>query len=439
MRILTPLRERDFALLWTGLTVSLVGDGIYLVAIAWQVYDISNTPSALALVGLAWSIGLAVFLLTGGVASDRFDRRRVMIGADLARALALLIVGVLSVTGLLELWHLIVLVVLYAGGEAFFGPAMGALVPDLLREERLVEANSLEQFMRQFCRRLIGPAIGGVVVAAVGPGDAFLIDAATFLVSATLIAMIRTPSVGRSDGTTSSFGRELREGVGYVRSQRWLAVTVVSSALALLLFYGPMEVLLPYLVRNDLDGGAGAFGLVLAADGAGAVLAALWMSQRGLPTRYLTVVYATWALATLPIAGFALATAVWQVAVLSFLLGASMGAGLIIWSTLLQVRVPGAMRGRVRAVDWFGSVAFVPLSFALTGPAASLLGTDATLIVAGILPAVGFVLTFLAFRLAREETPIAAVSAGAAAPKPAPASAPEPIEAPAAEAVGPQG
>ncbi len=359
-----------------------------------------------------------------------------MLGADVARALALLVVGVLSVTGVLELWHLVVLVVLYAGGEAFFGPAMGALVPDLLREERLLEANSLEQFMRQFCRRLIGPAIGGVVVAAVGPGDAFLIDAVTFLVSAALIAMIRTPSVGRADAATSSFGRELRDGVGYVRSQRWLAVTVAASALALLLFYGPMEVLLPYIVRNDLDGGAGAFGLVLTADGAGAVLAALWMSQRGLPKRHLTVVYVTWALATLPIAGFALATAVWQVALLSFVLGASMGVGLIIWSTLLQVRVPGPMRGRVRAVDWFGSVAFVPLSFALTGPAASLLGTDATLIVAGIVPAVVFLLAFVAFRLAREETPAAAAPADGAAPESVAADVHGLIETPPAEAVG---
>ncbi len=406
MKILRPLRERDFALLWVGLTISLIGDGIYLVAVAWQVYDLSNTPSALALVGLAWSVGLALFLLSGGVASDRWDRRWVMIGADLVRAAALLVIGLLSVTGNLEIWHLVALVLLYAGGEAFFGPAMGALIPDILRERQLVEANSLEQFVRQTCRRLVGPAIGGVVVAAVGPGDAFLIDAATFVVSAAMIALIRTRSAAGGGEDAGSLRDELREGIAYVRSQRWIWVTVVVSAIAMLLFYGPMEVLLPYVIRNDLGGDATDFGLVLAADGVGAVVAAFVLAQRGMPRRYLTVVYATWAVATLPIAGYAIGVATWQFMILSFIHGLLISAGLVIWGTLLQVRVPAAMRGRARSVDWFASVAFVPLSFALTGPLSAALGTSTTLIVAGIAPAVATMIGYFAFRLSREETPL---------------------------------
>lgn len=412
MKILRPLRERDFAFLWGGLTVSLIGDGIYLVAVAWQVYDLSDMPSALALVGLAWSAGMALFLLTGGVVSDRIERRRVMIGADLVRAAVLALIGVLALTGNLELWQLVALVVVYAGGEAFFGPAMGALVPDILSGELLVEANSLEQFVRQACRLLIGPAIGGIVVAALGAGDAFLIDAGTFLISAAMVTLIRTRSVAaRVAGST--LGRELREGFAYVRSQRFIWVTLTASSFAMLLFFGPMQVLLPYIIRNDLGGGAGAYGVVLAADGIGAILASLAMSQRGrLPRRYLTLMFGAWALATLPIAGYAIAADEWQLAVLSCVYGALMSVGMIVWGTLTQTRVPGAMRGRVHSVDWFVSIGLAPLSFALTGPVSGALGVDTTLIIAGVVPAISTTLLFLVFRLDREETPLPEPAAG---------------------------
>ena len=152
MKLLRPLRERDFALLWTGMTVSLLGDGIFIVAEAWQVYDIENDPVALSLVGLAWTGGMTAFLLTGGIVSDRMERRKVLIAADLVRALVLAATGVLSLAGVLEIWHLVVLAVLYGAGEAFFGPAFGALVPEIVAPRHLVEANSLEQLVRQAVR-----------------------------------------------------------------------------------------------------------------------------------------------------------------------------------------------------------------------------------------------------------------------------------------------
>ena len=152
VKLLRPLRERDFALLWTGMTVSLLGDGIFIVAEAWQVYDIENDPVALSLVGLAWTGGMTAFLLTGGIVSDRMERRKVLIAADLVRALVLAVTGVLSLAGVLEIWHLVVLAVLYGAGEAFFGPAFGALVPEIVARGHLVEANSLEQLVRQAVR-----------------------------------------------------------------------------------------------------------------------------------------------------------------------------------------------------------------------------------------------------------------------------------------------
>lgn len=409
--MLRPLRERDVSLLFGGLAVSLIGDGIYLVAVAWQVYDLSNTPSALALVGLAWSLGLALFLLTGGVVSDRFDRRRVMIAADLLRALALVAIGLLSVTGELQIWHLVALVLLYGAGEAFFGPALSALIPDLVSGEQIVEANALEQSSRQTCRLFIGPAIGGLIVATAGPATAFLIDSATFLFSALMLALIRTPSYGHGTTGTTAFD-DLRAGLSYVRSQRWIWVTLVVATLFTFFYWGPIHVLLPYILRNEMDGGAGTFGLVLAADGVGAVVASIVLSQRGMPRRYLTWFYGAWSLATLPLIGYALGTAAWQLMVLATLHGALMTTGLVIWSALEQTRVPREMRARVTSVSGFVSIGFAPVSFALTGPVAAWLGASTTMIIAGVVPAVVTAAMYVLFRMDREQPPLIAPPEG---------------------------
>ncbi len=159
--IFEPLKHRDFRLLWSGMTVSLIGDGIFIVTLAWQVYELSDAPTALSLVGLAMTVPNVVFLLIGGVVSDRFDRRRVLVAADLVRGLAVGAMGLLSLSGGLELWHLMVLAAIYGAGTAFFGPAFDAIVPDLVATDLLIQANALDQFVRPAAWRLAGPAIGG--------------------------------------------------------------------------------------------------------------------------------------------------------------------------------------------------------------------------------------------------------------------------------------
>jgi MFS family permease len=403
VKLLRPLRVRDFALLWTGMTVSLLGDGIYLVAIAWQVYDLKNDPVALSLVGLAFTGGMVAFLLTGGIVSDRVERRRVLIGADLVRAAVLLVIGLLSLSGTLEIWHLVCLVVLFGAGEAFFGPAFGALVPDVVAMEHLVQANSLDQLVRQASGRLIGPALGGLVVAAAGTGSAFIIDACTFLVSAACIMALRVRSAPAPEAERS-LRRELREGLHFVRGQAWLWSTLVAASLSILFFFGPLEVLLPYVVRNGLDAGPGSYGAIMTASGAGAIAASLVLSQRGLPRRrYLTLMYVAWSLGTVPLAGYAIGTAVWQLMVFAVFFGALITAGSVVWGTLMQARVPADLRGRVHSLDWFISIGLAPLSFALTGPVSNAIGVEATLIVAGVVPMAATAARFFVARLRADE------------------------------------
>src|SRR6188472_903494 len=142
VRLFAPLRHRDFRLLWSGMCVSLLGDGVFLVAMAWQVYALSNAPTALALVGIAMTVPTIAFLLIGGAISDRLDRRRIMLSADVLRGVAVGLMAVLSLTGALELWHVVVLVAVYGVGTAFFSPAFDAIVPDVLPPESLGQANS---------------------------------------------------------------------------------------------------------------------------------------------------------------------------------------------------------------------------------------------------------------------------------------------------------
>jgi DHA3 family tetracycline resistance protein-like MFS transporter len=403
VKLLRPLRERDFALLWAGMTVSLLGDGIFLVAEAWQVYDIENDPVALSLVGLAWTGGMTAFLLTGGIVSDRIERRRVLIAADLVRAVVLLVTGVLSLAGVLEIWHLVLLAALYGAGEAFFGPAFGALVPEIVAPHHLVEANSLDQLVRQACERLLGPAVGGAVVALIGAGGAFLVDAGTFAASAACIWGLRVRSLPTPAGIERSARRELREGVAFVRSQPWLWATLVAASLSLLLFLGPLEVLLPFVVRNDLDAGAWGYGAILSAAGAGSVVASLIVSQRGPPRRYLTFAYGMWTVSTVAFIGYAFGTSLWQFMAFAVVFGACETAGMVVWGTLMGSRVPAPLRGRVNSLDWFISIGLTPVSFALVGPISAGIGVDATLVLAGVLPMVVCVVLYLAAGLRRDE------------------------------------
>ena len=157
--LLTPLRERCFALLWAGMVVSLLGDGIYFVAIAWLVYDLTSSPGALSLVGLAWSLGMVGFLLLGGVAADRVERRRLMLTADAVRLVCVAAMGVLALTGAVEVWHLAALSLVYGTAEAFFSPAFSSTIPLLVPPGRLVQANALQEVVRPMAFRLAGPAL----------------------------------------------------------------------------------------------------------------------------------------------------------------------------------------------------------------------------------------------------------------------------------------
>jgi MFS family permease len=386
--LLVPLRRRDFRLLWTGMSTSLLGDGILLVALAWQVYALSGAPAAMSVVGFALSLPQIATLLFGGVISDRFDRRKIILGTDLVRGAVLAILAGLSLTGRIEVWQIVALVAVYGAASGFFGPAFDSVVPQLVVEDELVQANALDQFVRPAALQMAGPALGGVLIALGGAGTAFAVDTATFAVSALCLLAMRPVVSNPGDEEPGSIWAELKEGFAYVRSNVWLWGTFVAATFAYLLFIGPTEVLLPFVVKNELHGSAGDLGVILASGGIGAIAAALIVGQRGMPKHYMPFIYVCWTFATLAVAGHGLATTSWHLAVACALVNGLEAAGTIAWATAKQTLVPDELLGRVSSVDWFISIALVPLSYALTAPVAAAIGARATLMAAGVLGAV---------------------------------------------------
>src|SRR5207247_7488568 len=181
--MLEPLRIRDFALLWTGMTTSLLGDFVFLIAYPWQTYQLTNDPAVLGWISAAYFAPTVLFLTVGGVLTDRVERRRMMIAADSLRAVATGIGAALAITHHLTLVELGAVVAIGGLGQALFAPAFGSIVPDIVPQQLLAQANSLDMFVRTSAG-LVGPAIAGVVIATAGAGWAFAIDAGTFVASA---------------------------------------------------------------------------------------------------------------------------------------------------------------------------------------------------------------------------------------------------------------
>ncbi|HET7051244.1 MAG TPA: MFS transporter [Solirubrobacteraceae bacterium] len=382
--LLTPLRRRDFALLWSGMAVSLVGDGIYFVAIAWQSYELANAPTTLSLVGMAWSLPMVISLLLGGVLSDRYDRRRLICAAALTQGIAIAVVGVLATAGDLKLWALLSLVAVYGAAQGAFTPAFEALVPTLVAPDELLDACALDQLGRPLALQLIGPATGGVLIALGGTGLAFLTDAVTSLIAGTAILSLRArPAQRRADSLPTAVS-DVVVGLRYVLANRWLWGTLAAAALTLVAFVGPSEVLLPFLIKNELHAGSGALGAVRALGGVGAVCGALTVGRGGLPTRFVTVMFVSWSLKCLGLAAYGLTVGEWSFALVAFFSGAMGALGNVVWGVMMKRHVPNELLGRVSSLDWLVSIGLVPLSFALTGPLAQALGVRTLLVVAGV-------------------------------------------------------
>lgn len=367
------LRTREFRLLFSGQAVSVLGDRMAVVALAFAVLEIGGSASDVGLVLAAGAFPLVATVLAGGVVADRASRRAVMVAADLMRVASQGLLAALLLAGVAEVWMLALMAGVTGAATGFFSPASTGLLPEVVLVEQLQPANALRASAVS-TGEILGPVVGGVLVAAAGAGWAIAIDAATFAVSAACLAMLRIPA--RIAAQRRSFAADLRQGWVAFRSRRWVWAFVAYFAIVNLL-WGAWGVLGPIVAERDL-GGAAAWGSILAAMGVGALAGSLLAAQVK-PRRPLLLAALADGLFVLPLAFLAAAPPVPLIAFGALLAGAGMALAISVWESTLQRHVPGESLSRVSSYGWFGSLAFYPLGLAVWGPVAAAIGVSVSL------------------------------------------------------------
>jgi MFS family permease len=373
-----PLGRRNFRLLVGCDVTSTVGTAMAAVAVPFAVLASGGTVSDIGYVAAAGFVPTVAFLLFGGVLADRLPRQQVMVAANVGQGLAQSVFALLVLTGNAQLWEMMLLSATRGCAFGFYMPAAQGLLPQTVSREQLASANAVRRLGLNGAQ-IGGFALGGVVVAAVGPGWGLVVDAASYGIAAVLRAGMRFDSLPPI--VRSGIVHELREGWQAFTSRRWLWVIVVQFGLVNAVFIGAFNVLGPALAHTEL-GGSGSWGLILAAQSAGAVFGAGLM-LRYRPRRLLRSASLAVPLLALPLFALAVPAAVAVIALAALLAGAGMEIFEVDWSTALQEQIPPELLSRVAAYDALGSAALTPIGTALAGPIALAIGTTATLAGAG--------------------------------------------------------
>ncbi|WP_068160847.1 MFS transporter [Rhodococcus phenolicus] len=389
-RAFAPLRRRDYRLLIAAVALSLFASGMWTVVMVFQVLALADSPTALSAIAACFSGGLIAFALVGGVAADRLSKRAILVTVEAASLVAVVAVAALGTTGTLSLWHMAVVSVVLGAGVAFFFPAYSAYLPSVLPADELLAANGLEGALRPTLQQAFGPAVAGMVVGAFVPAAGAVVVAVAHAAAMVLLlrARSRAIAVPSAPEERTNVLADLREGVAFAVRTPWLLWTLLFACLMVLVVMGPIEVLLPFLVRDNFADGERAFGLLLTAFGVGGALGSLAVTAGRMPRRYLTVMVLCWGLGSVPFAVLGYTSSFWVMATALFVVGFTDGAGMVIWGTLLQRRVPGELLGRVSSLDFFVSLALMPVSVALAGPLATVVPVPVIFAVAGTVPLV---------------------------------------------------
>jgi predicted MFS family arabinose efflux permease len=401
-----PLRVRNFRLLIAGQLVSTVGDMFYAVALPWFVLSSGGTPRDLGIVLAVYGIPRAASVLLGGSLSDRVQPRRVMLAADIARAL---LVGGLAAIVLLDmhtLWILCAIAAPLGAFEGLFLPASMAMLPSILDDDDLQAGNAINMATVQVAT-LAGPGVGGAVVAAVRSGIAFAIDAATFLVSALSLAAMRGKSAAHATAEAAAvvdptagitFEEQPVEAAeaappadepktfwALFRTSRLLQTGLTVSIVANLAFGGLVEVALPDLAHGPLHAGATGFGLMISAFGAGALAGTLIGATMGrLPHRGLiALVFSLIQGALVGITPFTGGLTGAMITIAAWGLFNSMSNVLLI--TLLQQKLPRALMGRIMGAFGFANFGLYPISVAVGGVVVDRFGPEILFVITGAL------------------------------------------------------
>lgn len=369
-----PLRAREFRLLFAAQTVSMLGTSMAPVALAFAVLNtLHGSPTDVGLVLLARQVPVIALLLVGGVWADRLPRNRVMVGSNLASGAAQAAAAAFLLSGHATIPLIALLGIVNGGSNAFFYPASSGIVPQTVHETLLQSANSTLQLSMNGAQ-IAGAALGGLVVAGIGPGWGIGFDAATFFVAAVVTAQMRVLSHARATRTTML--TDLREGWHDFWGRTWLWVIVLQFSFLLAVETGALDVLGPKVSKTHY-GGATWFGGILAATVAGNLVGGAAMFRWHPRRMLLTASLGVFPLA-LPLLALARPEPPAVVAASGFVAGVGLGVFGVLWHTAMQQEIPQERLSRLSAYDALGSIFLTPLGLAAAGPVAALLGYRTT-------------------------------------------------------------
>src|SRR3954454_2195664 len=375
-------RSGSFRLLFAGQALSVVGDRITPIAIAFAVLDLGDA-SDLGLVLAAAGVPFALFAIAGGGVSDRVGRRPVMIAADVVRALVQALTAALLLTGSAEVWMLVALSAVFGTCSAVFMPALMGLIPQAVPPDRLQEANALIGFTRSVAN-VAGPVLAGVVIAVGGAAEAIALDALTFAVSAACLTAMGSLAVRAPDQEEDdAFLARLRVGWREVRARPWLTYGLGAMAAYHVFVLPGVFVLGPAMAQSDLSG-ASSWAAIVACFGVGhvagnVVALRVPVARPVLVAALALVVGSTQGL----ILGSGLGTA--GIAALEGVTGVAVALFFTLWDTSIQEQVPARAISRVSSYDFTVSLGLTPIGMAVAGPVAAAVGLHATLVGLGVL------------------------------------------------------
>lgn len=382
----------------------MFADGIWTMAVVWQVIDLGGGAGQVSIVSAVAALGMMVSTLGGGVLADRVSQRLIIIALEIVKVVAVGTAGIAALTGHLTFVHLVGVAAVSGITTGIYYPAYSALLPNVVTAQELQAANGVEGFLRPVVFQALGPVVAGAAIAIASPGLALIVSAVASVGAATCYASMK-PVVSRADssGGASIIG-DVVEGFRYMWRTPWLWATLFFATFLVLLTMGPIEVLVPFAIRERVHGDAGDHSLVLAAFGAGAAVGSLAFAAIPMPRRYLTIMFGLWGVCGVPLIAFGVAEHLWMFILAAFILGVVFDGPMVLWGTLLQRRVPAELLGRVASLDFFVSVALMPVSMAVAAPVADAVGLTTVFVVGGLAPIPFAVAFYLAARLWVDET-----------------------------------
>jgi MFS family permease len=404
--------ERQFRLLFLGQALSVVGDRMTQVVLPFAVLSIGGSVADVGIVAAAGFFPFIVLGIIGGVVADRIERKRILIASDLVRLASQSTAGLLLVSGHAQVWHLAALTAVFGAADSFFSPAFSGLMPLTISEPHHLQPANALRGLSFSTGSIVGPALGGILVAALGEGGALLVDAGTFGVSVLCLLSLRPRVVERGD--PEPFAADLRGGWREVRSRSWVWTFLLAMIVYHVVVLPSIYVLGPVLMRDELDG-ATSWAIITVAFGLGSIVADVlllrWRPRFALRASAIALVFAS---CQAVIIGSGLP--ILAIAAVEFCAAIGVSAFFTLWETSLQEHIPERSLSRVSSYDYAASAGMMPIGMIVAGPVSEAVGIHATL--AGM-SAIGVVAALCCLGVRSVRDLPRAAARGTAAPAPA--------------------